>query len=192
METLDGTSRKLSVDPAVRHLCLPYIIIRFPSERPSVSPPSQRSIRLQQDREKSRDLLRIYGGLLTPKQYAMTSGFVLEGKSFSQIAREHGISRQAVHEVVRSVQRLLSYYESKLLIRDREAGGPSKVRQRLETLRDEVTRRGTQGADWIVTEIDSALQDLEMPQQVETAPPPAPDGSARSPKSASGSARRRR
>lgn len=161
-----------------------------------MSPPSQRSIRLQQDREKSKDLLRIYGGLLTPKQYAMTAGFVLEGKSFSQIAREHGISRQAVHEVVRSVQRLLTYYEGKLLIRQRESEGETssaKVRERLQKLREEITRRGdVQSTAWIVQELDDALKSLEGPQ-IEMPPPPPPEAIAgRSPRSASGSARRRR
>ena len=161
-----------------------------------MSPPSQRSIRLQQDREKSRDLLRIYGGLLTPKQYAMTAGFVLEGKSFSQIAREHGISRQAVHEVVRSVQRLLTYYEGKLLIRQRECEGETssaKARERLQKLREEITRRGdVQSTGWIIQELDETIKSLEG-KQIEMPPPPPPEAIAgRSPRSASGSARRRR
>ncbi len=164
-----------------------------------MSPPSQRSIRLQQDREKSKDLLRIYGGLLTPKQYAMTAGFVLEGKSFSQIAREHGISRQAVHEVVRSVQRLLTYYEGKLLVRQRESDGgistsSAQVAPRLRKLKNEVVRRGDlQPTTWIVKELDEVLSGLGDSEESVVLEIPTPESMAgRSPRSASGSARRKR
>lgn len=161
-----------------------------------MTPPSQRSIRLQQDREKSKDLLRIYGGLLTPKQYAMTAGFVLEGKSFSQIAREHGISRQAVHEVVRSVQRLLQYYESKLLIHQRDQGklgGGTGVVHKVRSLRDEIARRGdAQSTTWIVDELDTILHKMGAPNaaaSVALGPEELPERSTRS---ASGGARKRR
>lgn len=136
--------------------------------------PSKRSIRIEQDRVKSADLLKVYGCLLTPKQYAMTAAYCLEGKSFSQIAREHDVSRQAVHEAVRSVQRSLSDYEHKLGLLDSgpnpQQGAPcaasapiTAALQRLENLKGQVTQRGeTYSSDWIVQELDDTIRVLEQ------------------------------
>lgn len=161
-----------------------------------MGPPSPRSIRLQQDREKSEDLLRIYGSLLTPKQYAMASGFVLEGKSFSIIAREHNISRQAVHEVVRSVQRLLNYYESNLGIL--KSGGPTvsvlRVREQLQDLQSQITGRGSnRETDWIVESLERIIRTTDgKPAGSTRASQDPAKMSHRSNRSAAGGARKRR
>ncbi len=59
------------------------------------------------------DLLRVYGDLLKPLQHEYASGYA-KGQTFSGTARELGVSRQAVHEAVRAVQRQLRTYEAKL------------------------------------------------------------------------------
>lgn len=141
-----------------------------------MSPPTKSRIKAQQDRQSSQDLLQVYGSLLTPKQYAMTAGYSIEGKSFSQIAREQGVSRQAVHEAVRGVQRLLKYYEDKLKLKAEPRGQQSRSEQqdttssasvtdavnRLESLRNKVIRKGIiYTPDWIVQEISDTIQMLE-------------------------------
>lgn len=144
--------------------------------------PTKSRAKSQQDRQSSQELLHIYGALLTPKQYAMTSGYCLEGKSFSQIAREQGVSRQAVHEAVRGVQRLLRYYEEKLKLKEfprqvpltpeslaglvaRPTNTPPGIRdgvERLHALRNKITRKGIiYNSDWIVQELNDAIRVLE-------------------------------
>lgn len=136
--------------------------------------PSKRSIRLQQDREKSIDLLKVYGCLLTAKQYSMSAGYCLEGKSFSQIAREQTVSRQAVHEAVRSVQRMLHYYEEKLgLIKTGKIPGTgAKVSHAVESLtalKSKITRKGViYSPDWLMTDLNEVL-DLLVPKKHEAA-----------------------
>lgn len=71
------------------------------------------AIRRQKERAEIEDLLQTYGDLLTPRQREYMTGFV-EGKTFSAMGRESGVSRQAVHEAVRAVQRQLRWYEEKL------------------------------------------------------------------------------
>src|SRR5690606_29071648 len=80
------------------------------------------AIRRQKERAEVRDLLQVYGELLTPRQLEYMEGFVA-GKSFSAMGRDSGVSRQAVHEAVRAVQRQLRWYEEKLgLLRMRSGG----------------------------------------------------------------------
>lgn len=157
-----------------------------------MSPLSKSRIKAQQDRHSSQELLDIYGSLLTPKQYAMTAGYCLEGKSFSQIAREQGVSRQAVHEAVRGVQRLLRYYEEKLKLKELPrtgAGVPQEKAKtedpaaaaaaRLRSLKTRISRKGVGSSpDWIVQELADAIALL----QADEAPAPAPAAPARTPR----------
>lgn len=152
--------------------------------------PSRGRVRSQQDRESSEELLRIYGVLLTPKQYAMTVGYCTEGKSFSQIAREQGVSRQAVHEAVRGVQRMLRYYEEKLQLKEfprplpmGQASGDGKtghdgssktpVREgieRLHSLRNKITRKGIiYNPKWIVDELNDVIHVIDAPSEATSA-----------------------
>ena len=55
-----------------------------------------------------------YGNLLTEKQAAMVRAYAVDGLSFSDVARQCNVSRQAVHESVRSAERVLSEYDDKL------------------------------------------------------------------------------
>lgn len=108
----------------------------------------------------------------------MTAGYCMDGKSFSQIAREQGVSRQAVHEAVRGVQRLLRYYEEKLqlakLSRSASRKGGSAAAgaasdgvlaeavTRLESLCNQVKREGIiENPDWLIGEIDATIRILE-------------------------------
>lgn len=59
-------------------------------------------------------LYDFYGELLTPHQKMIYEEYVLDNFSISEIAKEHNISRQGVHDQLKRVDRLLNEYESTL------------------------------------------------------------------------------
>ena len=64
-------------------------------------------------------LYDFYGELLTPNQKMIYEEYVLDNFSVSEIAKEHNISRQGVHDQLKRVDRLLNEYESTLHLIDR-------------------------------------------------------------------------
>ena len=59
-------------------------------------------------------LYDFYGELLTDHQKDIYEQFVLEDLSLGEIAKDAGISRQAVHDLVKRCQKILEGYEDKL------------------------------------------------------------------------------
>ena len=59
-------------------------------------------------------LFDFYGELLTDRQKEIYEDVVMNDCSLSEVAREYGISRQGVHDMVRRIDRILAEYESKL------------------------------------------------------------------------------
>ena len=59
-------------------------------------------------------LYDFYGELLTKNQKQIYEQAVLEDYSFSEIARDAGISRQGVHDMIRRCNKSLEDYEAKL------------------------------------------------------------------------------
>ncbi len=59
-------------------------------------------------------LYDFYGELLTAHQREVYEGLVLNDMSLSEIADEQGVSRQAVHDLIKRCDRILSGYEEKL------------------------------------------------------------------------------
>lgn len=103
---------------------------------------------------------------------------VQEQRSFACIAREMGVSRQAVHDAVHSAVLMMEEYDAKLgLYRDGHfvPAASSSVSQnsaaadclqsaceKLLGIKRKIARQGIiYSADWIVREIDTALQMLE-------------------------------
>ena len=70
-------------------------------------------------------LYDFYGELLTAHQRAVYEDLVLHDMSLGEIAEEHGITRQAVFDLIRRCDRLLAGYEERL-------GLVSKFRQTRE------------------------------------------------------------
>ena len=64
-------------------------------------------------------LYDFYGELLTPHQKMIYEEYVLDNFSISEIAKEHNISRQGVHDQLKRVDKLLNEYESTLHLIDR-------------------------------------------------------------------------
>lgn len=59
-------------------------------------------------------LYDFYGELLTEHQRQIYEDAVFNDMSLGEIAQEHGISRQGVHDLIRRCDKILSGYESKL------------------------------------------------------------------------------
>ena len=59
-------------------------------------------------------LYDFYGELLTVHQRQIYEGIVYENLSLGEIAEEFGITRQAVHDIVKRCDKALSEYEEKL------------------------------------------------------------------------------
>ena len=59
-------------------------------------------------------LYDFYGELLTDHQKAIYEDVVINDMSLSEIAREQGISRQGVHDMIRRCNKTLEEYEQKL------------------------------------------------------------------------------
>lgn len=108
-----------------------------------------------------------YGNLLTEKQAKMVKAYAVDGLSFSEVARQCDVSRQAVHESVRSAEKVLSEYDDKLKHLAPQ-GGPqegalpqaeiTEVVAKLETLKLKIARTGIiYSVDWIRREIDSVM-----------------------------------
>lgn len=59
-------------------------------------------------------LYDFYGELLTERQRHIYEDVVFNDLSLSEIAREEGVTRQGVHDLVRRCDRILEGYEEKL------------------------------------------------------------------------------
>lgn len=87
-------------------------------------------------------LFDFYGGLLTERQRLFLQLYYFEDLSLAEIADDAGVSRQAVHDVIRRAETALKNYESGLglvarsLVREHQlrevAAGLSRVCHRLE------------------------------------------------------------
>lgn len=70
-------------------------------------------------------LLELYGALLTERQREFVRLHCNEDLSFGEIARQFGVSRQAVHDAVRQAEAAMEDYETHLGLLARSAGGPA-------------------------------------------------------------------
>lgn len=59
-------------------------------------------------------LYDFYGPLLTPRQQQLIQAYYLEDLSLAEIAGEDGVSRQAVHDLIRRSEAALHHYEERL------------------------------------------------------------------------------
>jgi hypothetical protein len=78
-------------------------------------------------------LYDFYGELLTEHQRSIYEDAVYQDMSLSEIAEEHGISRQGVHDLIRRCDKLLAGYEARLHLLERFSLIKDKV-ERIEAL----------------------------------------------------------
>lgn len=72
-------------------------------------------------------LYDFYGELLNEHQKAIYQDAVFNDLSLSEIADEHGISRQGVHDLIKRVTKTLNDYESKLHLIEKFMDTKAKV-----------------------------------------------------------------
>ena len=58
-------------------------------------------------------LYQLYGNLLSQKQFEFIDDYYNNDLSLSEIAENHGITRQAVRDVIQKGEKKLFYYEEK-------------------------------------------------------------------------------
>lgn len=68
---------------------------------------------------KSSLLYDFYGELLTEHQKEIYEDFMLNDLSLGEIAQEHNISRQGVHDLIKRCDKILNGYEEKLHLIER-------------------------------------------------------------------------
>ena len=64
-------------------------------------------------------LYDFYGALLNDPQRSIYESVVYDNMSLSEIASEHGISRQGVHDLIKRCDKSLEEYENKLHLVER-------------------------------------------------------------------------
>lgn len=137
---------------------------------------SSARIAKDENRRRLKELMERYGNLLTEKQAAMVRAYAVDGLSFSEVARQSNVSRQAVHESVRSAERVLSEYNDKLKhlspqqqeqLNQQNLMAPADISQvvsKLESLKMRIAKTGIiYSVDWIRREIDTVMGMLEVP-----------------------------
>ena len=80
------------------------------------------------DKIEQGDLYDFYGELLNDHKRSIYEDFVLNDLSLGDIAADRGISRQAVHDVIKRSTRTLEEYEDKLHLIEKFVHIRDKVR----------------------------------------------------------------
>ena len=74
-------------------------------------------------------LYDFYGELLTEHQKEVYEQFIVDDLSLSEIAKDAGISRQGVHDLIKRCNKILEEYEEKLHLVERFLSVKEKVHQ---------------------------------------------------------------
>ena len=74
-------------------------------------------------------LYDFYGELLTDHQKEIYEQFIVEDLSLSEIAKDAGISRQGVHDLIKRCNKILEEYEAKLHLVEKFLSIKEKVHQ---------------------------------------------------------------
>ena len=91
-----------------------------------------------------------YGGLLTEHQRQIYEAVVYDDMSLAEIAAEHDISRQGVHDLIKRCDKQLARYEEKLGLIKRDKSVDNKL--------DEIARlSGDKKIDSIIEQIKDML-----------------------------------
>lgn len=99
-------------------------------------------------------LFDFYGALLTEKQRQCLEMHYLNDLSLSEIAEQYGVSRQAVHDILRRAEQTLQDYECKLRLAERyqrQQQAIKKVYESIEKLPPHLRK---------IKEINQAITDL--------------------------------
>jgi predicted DNA-binding protein YlxM (UPF0122 family) len=122
-------------------------------------------------------LLDTYGSLLTEKQRRFVELHYGSDLSFGEIATEHSVSRQAVHDAVKHAENALEEYEAKLglmghgaeievgtiepIAEETGEDKTGKAIEMLDALKKNIRRQGIiYNSSWIISEIEKIRESL--------------------------------
>ena len=105
-------------------------------------------------------LYDFYGELLTDHQKAIYEDVVMNDMSLSEIAREQGISRQGVHDMIKRCDRILNGYEEKLGLVEKFLK-TKKMVEEIHRLTEEFDRTQNRGLIARIGEISKDIIELE-------------------------------
>jgi predicted DNA-binding protein YlxM (UPF0122 family) len=116
-------------------------------------------------------LLDAYGELLTVKQRTFLKHYYEEDLSFGEIAREYGVSRQAIFDSVKHGEESLEQFEKVMRLvetgwlRVTDSGlTPDRLADTLASIRDRLAAAGGDGQNEIRRELDALIAQLRPPQ----------------------------
>ena len=87
-------------------------------------------------------LYDFYGQLLTEHQRALYEDIVLNDLSYAEVAKEEGISRQGVYDLMKRCDKILTEYEEKLHLVEKFLNTNKKVTQINQFAKDIKNRNG--------------------------------------------------
>ncbi len=101
-------------------------------------------------------LYDFYGELLTEHQRSVYEDAVFDDLSLSEIARDKGISRQGIHDLIKRCDKLLSDYEERLHLVERFL----KIKEDIQKIK-ELTKSETDGTiETKMEKINSIASDI--------------------------------
>lgn len=101
-------------------------------------------------------LYDFYGELLNEHQKKIYEDFVLNDFSLSEIASEEGISRQAVHDVIRRATKTLEGYEEKLHLIEKFI----HIRDKVEQIDALIQTSSEQGLEETLASVSTISNDI--------------------------------
>lgn len=105
-------------------------------------------------------LLDFYGELLTPRQSEVLDLHCNSDLSLAEIAGELSVSRQAVHDAIRTGKALLERYEAKLGLLDRFTRQRDMAREALAQVEDLLGTNDPRRRDELAQKAVSSLRQL--------------------------------
>ena len=98
-------------------------------------------------------LYDFYGELLTEHQKEIYEQFIVEDLSLSEIAKDAGISRQGVHDLIKRCNKILEEYEAKLHLVEKFISIKEKVHQINELLEENNFEEGKLDESQLIQDI---------------------------------------
>ena len=102
-----------------------------------------------------------YAGLLTEKQRRMFELYYDDNFSLGEIAEAYGVSRQAVHDLIRRVEKLLESYEMRMGLVHKFLEDQRKIREVLDWLNTQTIHGETAEIIERVTQLLHELIEVE-------------------------------
>lgn len=122
------------------------------------------------------ELFHIYGNLLSDRQRTFIQLYYDENLSLSEIAAQHDISRQAVHDAIKHGRKALFRYESNLHLLEMKANKrfgsedsewKAKVGMILEEMENSIQEEGTAAKGRLLAQVASLRDLVDIPRNIQ-------------------------